>query len=104
MNEKKTSLVEPNVSDQKTSHTHGRPRKLNRYSTGEDVLRKYSKHRSRRSTGSIEEDLRVEGFCNKNCIITGGSSGLGLETVKMMLLGQISFIAIEVLFHLPNNP
>eukprot|EP01036_Dinobryon_divergens_P024068 gene24068-32484_t len=57
--------------------------KLNRYSTGEDVLQKYSINR--RSNSS--DDLRVEGFNNKSCIITGGSSGLGLETVKMMLLG-----------------
>ena len=75
------------LPDQK-AYTPRRSGKLNRYSTGEDVLRKYSKHRSGRPTGSIEEDLRVEGFYNKTCIITGGSSGLGLETVKMMLLGN----------------
>ena len=79
--------VEKGVSSSKTS-PHS-TRKLNRYSTGEDVLRKYSKRRSSQSTASIEEDLRVEGFHRKNCIITGGGSGLGLETVKMMLLGQI---------------
>ena len=62
---------------------HRGSKKLNRFSTGEDVLRKYSINRRTNSPN----DLRVEGFNNKNCIITGGSSGLGLEAVKMMLLG-----------------
>lgn len=73
------------MGEPKAAYVPHRRSKLNRFSTGEDVLRKYSINR--RSNSS--DDLRVEGFNNKNCIITGGSSGLGLETVKMMLLGKL---------------
>lgn len=82
----KESAKESKTADNMAYVPQRRSKKLNRYSTGEDVLRKYSINRAGGRSNS-SEDLRVEGFHNKNCIITGGSSGLGLETVKMMLLG-----------------
>ena len=58
---------------------------LNHHSTGEEVLKKYSINKG----ASGREQFVVPGLEGKVCIVTGGSSGLGSETVKMMLLGKL---------------
>jgi len=59
-------------------------KKLSRHSTGEDVLSKYS------NSNTVENgSIPVNSLIDKVCIVTGGNSGLGFETIRVLLLGDL---------------